>query len=272
MSTADNIFFQPVHETVPLDLPPPGEGSKPSVLAFSMAKAGSTLLFEMLRTLSRMAGVAYFEPEAALFAAGRDPLARPTDLQFQYLPVGYCFGGYRQFPAHPIPLLDHARTVFLVRDPRDMIVSLYFSLMGSHEIPTRGADGHNAMQEARDFVARLSLSEFLWSGILQYTRMFEGYVANRFHARDNVRVYRYEDVIYRKAAFLQDVQAWFGWNIDPVLVDSVASSADSIPVTEQRGAHIRQVHPGNHAAYLSAAESQQICNDLREYMSLFGYA
>ena len=271
MTEADTLWFCPPRDTFPLHLPPAGDFTKASVLAFSMAKAGSTLLFEMLRRLSAMAGVAYFEPEAHLFEAGRDPLARPIDLGFEYEEAGYCFGGYRQFPAHPIPLLDSARTVFLVRDPRDMIVSLYFSLVGSHEIPAAGTDGRNVMQETREFVSGLSLSEFLWSGILQYTRMFEGYVANRFHARHNVRVYRYEDIIYRKAAFLQDVQSWFGWNVDPALVREVASEADTVPAKEQPGAHIRQVHPGNHAAYLSAAESQQICNDLREYMTLFGY-
>ena len=271
MNTSEEVFFRPEKAVFGLNLPPPGQPDRQTVLAFSMAKAGSTLLFDMLRILARAVGVAYFEPEAQLFAAGRDPLARPTDLQFAYPAAGYCFGGFRQFPAHPIPLLDHARTIFLVRDPRDMIVSLYFSLVGSHEIPAAGADGSNAMQEARDFVSRLSLSEFLWSGILQYTRMFEGYVANRFHARENVRIYRYEDIIYRKAAFLSDVQGWFGWDVPPALVDTIASQVDFIPDAEQRGAHIRQAHPGNHSTYLSVAESRQVANDLREYMQIFGY-
>lgn len=265
------LSFVPVRSAVRLALPAAGAAATPSTLAFSVAKAGSTLLFEMLRALSQTVGSAYFEPEAALFAAGRDPLDRPVEVGFEYPATGYCFGGYRQFPAHAIPLLEHAPTVLLVRDPRDLIVSLYFSLVGSHVLPADDAEGRNAMREVRAWASKLTLSEFLWSGILQYTRMFEGYVANRFHGRANVKVYRYEDVIYRKAEFLRDVADWFGWRPSPEAVASIAHHADIRPATEQGGAHVRQIHPGNYKAHMTPLEARQVANDLREYMSIFGY-
>ena len=97
------LEFTPRRTAHPLALPP-AVSDRPSVFAFSLAKAGSTLLYNMLRELAPAAGLTYFSPEDALFAANVGANDRPTDIGDVFRPTGYCYGGFRQFPAYPVPI------------------------------------------------------------------------------------------------------------------------------------------------------------------------
>ncbi len=238
-----------------------------------MAKAGSTLLFDMLRGLSRHVGLTYFSIEDKLFADNQSPTERPTAIGNVFQEHGYCYGGFRQYPAFPVPILWNSRTVFLVRDPRDMITSLYFSLLASHAIPAArsGGGARDEMLAARDRLSHMDINEWAPGQVRTYLRMLEGYVAQGFHWRPNVAVYRYEDVIFRKTEWLSDVAAWFNWNVGQDVIADIAQSVDVRPEAERPGEHVRQVSPGNHAKHLGPAAISAINDGLREYMRLFGY-
>lgn len=255
-----------------LALPAAG-GDIPSVMAFSMAKAGSTLLYDMLRNLSRHAGLTYFSIEDKLFADNQSPTHRPTAIGNIFREKGYCYGGFRQFPAFPVPILWSSRIVFLVRDPRDMITSLYFSLLSSHAIPPAGTPGgvREQMLAERERLSRLGINEWAPEQVRSYVRMFEGYVAQGFHWRPNVAIYRYEDVIHRKREWLSDIAAWFSWDVEQDVINAIAESLDINPERERPDEHVRQVSPGNHAVHLTPATIAAINEGLREYMRLFGY-
>lgn len=76
-----------------------------------------------------------------LYQVGILPDEAPASTSQVILPKGYCYG----FPAWPttfeIPILGKAKSILLVRDPRDMAVSMYFSTLLSH--PKPGASGGN---------------------------------------------------------------------------------------------------------------------------------
>ncbi len=60
----------------------------------------------------------------------------PADLSAYFQPKGYVFGGFRgwQFAA-PVPQYASERTVFLMRDPRGIVVSHYYFAAMSHIAP-----------------------------------------------------------------------------------------------------------------------------------------
>lgn len=271
--------FRPLIPFVRVELPP-AIGAAPSVLAFSMAKAGSTLLYNLLSQLAPARGLVYFSIEDYLFSRNVSPTNRAGDIGDVFKPTGYCYGGFRQVPAFPVPLLASSRVTFLVRDPRDMITSLYFSLLKSHEIPAAdvtvggAAGGEGAatqMAATRAFLQNTDINAFAAQAVRTYLRIFEGYVAQGFARRRNVAIYRYEDVIFAKDAWVDDICAWYQWDIEPAHRRRVAAMFDDRPSDERPGEHIRQVAPGNHRAHLSAASTALIAEALSEYMRLFGY-
>ena len=265
--------FVPNKRVIPLDLPPPTT-DRPSVTAFSLAKAGSTLLYNMLSEISGEAGLVYFSVENTLFSQGVGPNERPARIGKVFVPTGYCYGGFRQFPAYPIPILNRVKSVFLVRDPRDMIVSLYFSLLKSHSIPAESALGSASadMRKARDKLAALTPDEFAADAVRNYVKMFEGYLAHGFHYRKNVIVYRYEDVIFAKEAWLRDICDWYEWSVPDATIRSVAQRFDLVPDVENADEHVRQVKPGNFRQHLNNRSTNVINKVLKEYMTTFGYA
>lgn len=255
-------------------MPPQATSDDPSVFAFSLAKAGSTLLFDILESLVPYVGLKYYSVEDALFADNVSPNRRPASIGTPFAPTGYCFGGFRQFPAYPIPILGSSKAVFLVRDPRDMVVSLYYSMTRSHVIPEGDAEdgARDAMMDARHHANSLSIDEFgFHGGVIQYTRMLESYVAQGFLWRPNVAVYRYEDVIFDKEAWVDDLCDWYSWQIPRELRQSVVERFDIRPDGEHPDAHIRQVNPGNFRRHLSVRTVRQINAVLGEYMRIFGY-
>ena len=265
--------FAPITPSHPLTVPPPAS-DRPSVMAFSLAKAGSTLLYDMLAALAPHAGLAFYSAEDQLFAANVSPNRRPTRIGRVFAPNGYLYGGFRQFPAYRIPVLHSAKSIFLVRDPRDMAVSLYFSQLKSHILPDgEENDGARAaMLVERERLAGIGIDRWVTgAAITQYKRMFEGYIAQGFLWRNNVATYRYEDVVFGKRAWLRDMCEWFDWDISHDITDRIADRFDIVPKTEQPDQHIRQVIPGNYKAHLSAASIEALGGAFGEYLKIYGY-
>lgn len=269
--------FVHTHPDIPLPELPPPASEAPSVLAMSLAKAGSTLLYGMLQSLAPHAGLAYFSLEDQLFALGVPPNDRPPAASRLFRDRGYLYGGFRSFPHYDIPILGRARGVFLMRDPRDMIVSLYYSIAQSHRVPERegaassGGGGANYMRQGRSEAARLTLDQYCASAVIQYAKLLEGYLAAGILRRPNIAIYRYEDVIFEKRAWLGDICRWYDWPITPGVRNAVADRFDIVPEATDPAAHIRQVKPGNYRAELSPAGIELVERSLRPFMRIFGY-
>jgi len=245
-----------------------------------MAKAGSTLLYNMLSKLAPGADLTYFSIEDYLFSHNVSPVNRPGYIGDVIRQTGYCYGGFRQYPAFRVPGLNKAKVTFLVRDPRDMMTSLYFSLLGSHRVPKaeEAAKGENEpagaaerLLKARERLQTTDINTFARRSVNTYLKIFEGYVAQGFAWRPNVAIYRYEDVIFDKEAWVRDICEWYEWDIDPARQRQVAAMFDERPTEERPLEHIRQVTPGNWRAHLTEGTSAVIVDALAEYMRLFGY-
>ncbi len=265
--------FKPKSISHPLT-PPPATSNQPSVLAFSFAKGGSTLLFNMLRKVAPEVGLTYYSPADALFAANRGSNDRPTDIGDVFRPTGYCYGGFRSYPTYAIPILGDAPIVFLVRDPRDMVVSLYYSLLLSHTVPKSSNQGtmREELLRNRTRLANTSIDEFvLRDAVAQYRRMFESYAAQGFPWRPNVTTYRYEDVIFSKKEWLQAICRNYGWEVSADKLETIANTFDERPKEARPDKHIRNVTPGDHKHQLKPGTITQLNGVFKEYMSWFDY-
>jgi hypothetical protein len=262
-----------VFPDTPLPELPPPVSDAPSVLAFSMPKAGSTLLFGILRMLCPAAGLVFFSTENHFFDRGVPAEKRPPETARLFLPTGYCYGGFRSCPRYAIPILPTARTVVLVRDPRDMIVSLYHSLQQSHRIPDGAEAGGQPhfMQRAREQARRSTLDEHCLHSVNSYAAQFEAYLSQGLLWRENVAVYRYEDVIFRKREWIEDMCRWFGWSVPERRIATALERFDIVPEKADPTRHVRQVKPGNYVDALSPESIRMVNGRLGAYMRIFGY-
>src|SRR5262249_47470655 len=111
---------------------------------------------------------------------------------------GYCFAGFRDLPPwlNGSDVLRRARKLVIVRDPRDMLVSLYYSFKHSHWFPEAQTPQFEAEVGCMRRDTELSLDEFCMAYAWAYNRTF--WRLDIVLRDENALVLRYEDFVYDK--------------------------------------------------------------------------
>lgn len=266
------IYYDDLGTIVPIyKLPPSRAPDQPSVLLFSMPKAGSVLLHNIMKDVCQLTGHAYVALMTEFFQLGLTDDKVPASASAVFLEKGYCFGGFRNIPASlEIPLVGKVKSILLVRDPRDMLVSHYFSSAFSH--PERGTKlaSSKPQLEARAAATGMTIDAYVLLIASTYKIMFARYF--EFMAQDpDMAIYRYEDFIYRKLDWLADVLDHLGWKVRPADQKAIVDRYDQIPKSEQADQHVRQVHPGNYKTKLIPETIAKLDVIFAQELSIFGY-
>jgi hypothetical protein len=250
-----------------------GDETIPSVFLLGLPKAGSTLLNRLMKPVTHAAGLTFVAVQEVMRDIGVPPRDIPPEANQVFRPAGYAFGGFRSLPgALALPPYAANRTVLLVRDPRDMLTSLYFSLAHSHGPPGQGAGGALAatFEEKRQEVNGMDIDAFVLGGarvVAGQYRAVERKLLNIPH-----RLYRYEDIIFDKLAWANDMLAYLGLSVSAAVVDQAVKANDVRPEVEDVAQHVRKVVPGDHAEKLKAETVAELNTQLAPVLQKYRYA
>lgn len=258
---------------VTFDDPSPGPG--PAVFSLSIRKCGSSVFNSMMIELARSNGCPYVAVAESFFQQNvltRDWQNDPALAAI--LRRGVLYGGFRNAPRSLFgtPLFIESPKVLLVRDPRDALVSDYFSTAYAHHIPEPfgdADDSHQLLRRKRLEAASSSIDTWVVHEASDFNDAMVAY-APIVHWPTTL-VLRYEDVIFDKAAMLRAIAAHVGWDLDDEFVRHVLGWADQRPDAEDPQAFVRQVTPGDHRRKLRRSTIVRINRLLRPTMKLFGY-
>ena len=113
-----------------------------------MKKGGSTLMAKVARDLAGYTEKILFEFPTLAFKEGLPWFRAIDDQNRVFSKDGYVFGVFRWLPENNLLALDRVANssgqgvspafLTLLRDPRDALVSLYYSDSQSHGIPSKG--------------------------------------------------------------------------------------------------------------------------------------
>jgi hypothetical protein len=249
-----------------LALPPSGS-ALPSTLVFGMHKGGSSLLDRLVSWLCASAGHPFVPVMHAFFRAGIETAAIPPETAAVFRTVGYCYGSFRAFPREfDIPILAEAHQLLLVRDPRDMLTSLYFATRRSRVGDNLGpADRAAFIAASQD----MDIDRFVLAHADKYVEDFAGYERHLAPAR--LRLLRYEDVIYDKARLVAEVAAHVGLTLPGDRIERMAERLDEMPAAEQPDRHLRQAHPGDHRRKLAPETIAALDRRFAPILDRYGY-
>jgi hypothetical protein len=252
--------------TARLRLPP--RGPAPSFYLFAMHKGGSTLLNDMMGEALNQANIPQINIPEVAFSAGRPEcdILNPEEFIFQH---GYCYRGFREFPPY-LRRFDLSKTkkILLVRDPRDMLISNYFSVKYSHPIPRTGFI-KDSLQRERETATSTEIDGYCLSQLNFFKSEFEGY---EHILGTNIRIYRYEDVIFNKIEWLRDMLRYLEITLPFEIIGRIAKKHDIRPEAERPNEHIRQVTPGNFRKHLSNATIDKLNREFKEILATYRYA
>lgn len=254
-----------------LTFPAPGQEDIRSVIAFGLYKSGSTLVESVLKQLSQEVGITQFNPDAELWNKGIQIIDSPKNLGEQFSQAGYCFGVFRQvYRPYEIQILRTNRSLIQIRDPRDILVSHYFSVSRSHPRPPKTGRASNTFDTMREQALGRSIDE--------HALEFQQWVWCLYRDAEPLllnplcRVFRYEDIIFDKVQWIHDLTKHFQWNnLSSEFMESVAKANDIRPEIEQPNAHIRSVTPGDHKNKLKPKTIAQLNETFADILERFSY-
>ena len=258
---------------VEIALPAPKAGF-PSFFAWSLNKAGSTLLTRMLDDYFSAISYPRIDVPGLLFRNGLPSNIGAEQYRKTLFSEGYAYIGWRNpaaLRAKGFPF-DKVKNILLVRDPRDRLVSSYFSVAHSHSIPDSGGL-RNTMSAERQKAKQLgNVNEWVRSEPKEFHNFLAG--LNGFHKNlppNSTRIYRYEDIIFRKKDFLADVIEYSGATYDPALIDKVAEKHDIRPSKERPEHHVRQVKFGNYKEHFDEESMARTAEKYAACLDVYGF-
>ena len=179
-----------------------GTGSlvEPAPFFLSVHKAGSTLQSDVVETLCEWFGLSFINIPAQLHVQG--VLVR--DCPLEVVPLleqsTVCTGFREPWLLRFIRRYGHSPKILLLRDPRDVAVSCYFSTL-HHPLPSSGR-ARNAMLNARSKATELTISEFVTEGQADWIMLRMRAFLEQAADYPNFKITRYEDVILKKKALV----------------------------------------------------------------------
>ena len=245
------------------------------VLAFP--KSGSVLLNAMSAVLMAETGVPCVDLPAQCFSRGIEIDTVSVDCDDFFKRSGYCYSGFRKIPARIAKEFTAlpGKKVLMVRDPRDMLVSLYYSIKYSHRFPAEMTKQFFDKLEYFKRSADVDIDSFCVSNVPEYIDIATGYLTLLDSALVDsalVKIVRYEDIVFDKATLAHILCKWFSLEIESSKLERLVANFDVLPSNEQPLEHVRQVYPGDHKRKLSQETVEILNASFSPYFSRFNYA
>jgi hypothetical protein len=184
---------------------------------------------------------------------------------------GYCYEGFRSYPLflQQNSLLAQRKKILLVRDPRDAIVSAYFSFANSHKPPAKGL-ALKQFNQRREHLKSIDLETYALEHAIQVKQAFNRY--NRYLNKDSLlKVYRYEDIIFDKLNWITDMLKFLNLSLSSNQIEKIANKHDIVPNSEDINKHIRKVKPGDYEDKLSPESITKLNETLSDVLGRYNY-
>lgn len=247
----------------------PETGRDSSVYCLAAPKTGSVLLNNILKELCQGTDFPYFDFEPQVFQYGFGLNDCPLDAALLLEKPGYVFGGFRQIWL--LPYIRRYRTspkIFLVRDPRDMLVSYFFSITKSHPMPKVSG---SLLESLRAEAAGQEIEQYIKSGAADHIVRMMQHMIPQITNLPQVHVFKYEDVVFDKRTWILQLADILKINVSEELLETCLQKYDVMPEGERPEKHIRQVAPGNHKKHLSEVTIRAIEKKFSKVFEFFKY-
>lgn len=247
--------------------------SFPACFAFSQHKSGSTLMNKMIQEVCHDGHIPGISIPDKFFKLNIDPVDWENDEKLiELIKPGRIYYGFRHLPNFLLDervRLDEKKSVLLIRDPRDALVSQYFSVGGkfvSHTLPEKNKESFLKKLQS---TAHMDIDEYVLHAAILHSTRLTAYKDNLNF--NNVLLFKYEDVYYNKRKFLFDIFKHFNIAVESNVLEEVATRNDIRPEEEDHSQHIRKGTPGDHLNKLRPETIRKLNEIFFEACEWFGY-
>jgi hypothetical protein len=262
VSSFPEIFFQELDE--------PQNHNIDSVYVFTLHKCASTMQDRIFTEIAKYNGISKVSIDLFCFRNNyRLTKSNIADLKKIIVPKGYLYGVYRQLGFGQKPEFNHfdikkKKSILVVRDPRDILTSHYFSQYFSHRKP-----GAIEKLISEDLI-EMNIDEFVLSQMHNFKHRFERYI-NYLLPTMKCKVFRYEDIIYDIENFINSSVNHLNLEFCGKQARILAKNEMRIPDHEDKFQHIRKAIPGDHKEKLKPTTIKTLNEYFADILSIFKY-
>lgn len=266
----------------------------PSMLFFTVHKAASSFAACLLQRIAAANGICSIDFDNYLFTGAvnqsdsqfprvRPLLAKvftqdhldPTPeeealLRDLFLTRGCLYAAIRRPTLlHCLPRLDKFRAILLLRDPRDCLTSLFFSVAYSHR-PPGDEKKQPAFFEYRDQVREMGIDRFVLGHGPEWSARYQKFCA-ALNTHDNVHLLTYEQLVLDFPGWIDRVLEIWGVDVNNQVRGKLMRRGRFDVEKEDVNSHKRQVQPGDHRRKLKPQTIEELTSMFRPVLVPLGY-
>ena len=155
----------------------------------------------------------------------------------------------------------------MLRDPRDVLTSMYFSVGYSHIIPAAQQD---VALTAREETLQQTIDEFVIIEMPKLLKKYNDY-CQKLMPKSNVLLVKYEDMVTDFNSWLDTLVNFLKFDVNPKIVNKIIDQANFTVPKEDIYSHKRQVTPGDHKRKLAPETIERLNFEFGEVLDLLGY-
>jgi hypothetical protein len=236
-----------------------------SILFFTTYKCASSFADEIINELTVDAGYKHVNFDSYFYHTEKD-----TDSEYEkifsknvFRRSGFIYGPMRRY--QPIPDINEYKTLLILRDPRDVLVSHYYSAKYSHEVSTA------KMLQKRRMTQVQGIDEFVLERLEEFANIYEQYKLNVLPLDGSIFV-RYEDMISNPKDFIIKLYKIIKINIDSEHIEEIVKNRMAMPKKEDKYSHRRSGKSGQYLEKLNSKTIKAINSRLANVIDAFGYS
>ena len=252
------------------------------IIVFTMHKSASMFIHKQCELLSGLSGIAYHSPNIA--NSGLDARRLLTD-ENVWRSLHGCFAPIRFFVN--VPQLENYRVILHLRDPRDVLVSMFYSYCYIHagevegntgyrkEVADKGIDAFvlsKASEECPSYRGDYGTGAHSEDLIGNIPKRYRDYI-DRLLGRPNVIFVKYEEMVTDYRSWLEKVIQPFPLeNKETIIEKLVALSPTFFPKrTTDIMNHRRHITPGDYKEKLKPSTIRQLDDIFGNTLDVLGY-
>src|SRR6056297_1057064 len=222
-----------------------------SIIHFSMNKAATQYVKSILKKLGEYNGMVNVDYHSYAFKSNfpyLDTLSNKNFQKYKYLfqEKGYIysvFGGMIE----GIESLDKYKVILLVRDPRDALVSNYYSVAYSHPVPPTYSNKYEDFKKKREYARSVKIDEFVKFDLPRVKPILLRYNTLLIKKYSNFYLTKYEDMVVDFKALFDKLIEYCELGIkDDVYNSILKENKDLKPQKENINKHIRKGIAGDY--------------------------
>ena len=260
-------FLRPLYYTneflILHGLKPKSTSRHGSIIFFSVHKSASTFIKNTIFSLigpSKLVPLRFsgFLSQKKQEAYYNNPVMMKRILQDK----GYFYGVFRAY--YNFPGLERFKILLVLRDPRDVLTSQYFSVLYNHPLSRK------EVFENRQKYAGISIDDFVLEYAPSLKTKYRDY-CNHLIGRENVLFLKYEDMINDFDPWLRKLSSFLELPDNNELIRELVNKTSFTVKKEDPNSFIRNIKAGDHKNKLKPQTIQMLTDLFRDELNKLEY-